>query len=600
MRGQVTLLALLFVLLPPFCACRSPEPDAKDDKAEAPSQTTPKPIQASAEDVSVDEAVQFLKRFSWLFQEGDDGLMQAAVREHPNTARAGEAIVLQDLVALGHMPDIDGLTQDRYGGFISRQRLTELAAKLSDLRHREIPGEDARGYQPFMESFNKALSAKDFILIRQLAEAEPAADQYIDRILMEAEEASQPRNSHVLVPWNGFVKLDAAQLVTVAFALGAARHGKEDAAGARLTNGQLAKITSVWERLYARGLSCAARMSRGHPGKELEDAEQREALHRLFCAVQIARLQAAQGAGDPEAPCRLGLSLQASAWALTLLGRSEMAATSRASAREVCPRPLPWPPELPPVPIDSEASAGERATPPPPSAPAAPSRSPNPPSIGINAAGPPVKRFGKADFQAFQQEFLSLWRTGQWSLMMALAREARDPGDYFSRFIQAAEAASSRGVQQLGFNSHDSQVLLDSADLVNLGLSLLAAAQGRTDPRAAQLTSAQQQQVFGVWKSLYEISLVCIGDADDARPGTAEPRDKLKQCHDTADLLGKPRLAGFCFAGEAWLAARTGDISRSADLRRRAEEILGEGMWWPPITKKAGRYEAMTPVIDLD
>jgi hypothetical protein len=49
-----------------------------------------------------------------------------------------------------------------------------------------------------MESFNKALSAKNFILLRQLAEAEPAADQYIDRILMEAEKASQPRNSHVL------------------------------------------------------------------------------------------------------------------------------------------------------------------------------------------------------------------------------------------------------------------------------------------------------------------------------------------------------------------------------------------------------------------
>jgi hypothetical protein len=600
MREQVTLLALLFALLPSFCACRSPEPDEKTDKAEAPSQTTPNPIRASAENVSVDEAVQFLKRFWWLFQEGDDGLMQAAVRQHPNTARAAEAIVLQDLVALGYMPDIDGLTQDRYGGFISRQRLTELAAKLSDLRHREIPGEDARGYQPFMESFNKALSAKNFILIRQLAEAEPAADQYIDRILMEAEKASQPRNSHVLVPWNGYVKLDAAQLVTVAFALGAARHGKEDAAGARLTNGQLAKITSIWERLYARALFCAARMSRGRPGKEFKDAEQGEALHRLSCAVRIAQLQAAQGSGDPEAPCRLGLSLQASAWALTLLGKSEMAATSRASARKVCPRPLPWPPELPPVPMDSEASASEQAAPPPPSTAAIPSRSPNPPFIGTSAAEPPVKRFGKADFPAFQQEFLSLWRAGQWSLMMALAREAEDPGDYFSRFIHAAEAASHRNVQQLGFTSQDSQILLDSADLVNLGLSLLAAAQGRTDPRAAQLTSAQEKQVLGVWKSLYETSLLCIGDADDASPGTAEPRDKLKQCHETADLLGEPKLAGFCSAGEAWLAARRGDISRSADLRRRAEEILGKGMWWPPITKKAGRYEMMTPVIDFD
>jgi hypothetical protein len=600
MREQVTLLVLLFALLPSFCACRSPEPGEKADEAEAPSQATPNPIQASAENVSVDEAVQFLKRFWSLFQEGDDGLMQAAVREHPNTARAAEAIVLHDLVTLGEMPEIDGLILDRYSGFISKQRLTELAAKLADLRHREIPGEDARGYQPFMESFNKALSAKNFILIRQLAEAEPAVDQYIDRILMEAEKASQPRNSHVLVPWNGFVKLDAAQLVTVAFALGAARHGKEDAAGARLTNGQLAKITSIWERLYARGLFCAARMSRGRPGKEFKDAEQSEALHRLFCAVRIAQLQAAQGSGDPEAPCRLGLSFQAGAWALTLLGQSEMAATSRASARKVCPRLLPWPPELPSVPMDSEASASERAAPPPPSAPAAPSRSPNPPFIGISAAEPPVKRFGKGDFPAFQQELLSLWRTGQWSLMVALAQEVKDPGDYFSRFIQAAEVTSYRGVQQQGFAFHNSQVLLDSADLVNLGLSLLAAAQGRTDPRAAQLTSAQQKQVLGVWKSLYETSLLCIGDADDASPGTAEPRDKLKQCHETADLLGEPQLAGYCFAGEAWLAARRGDISRSADLRRRAQEILGEGMWWPPITKKAGRYEMMTPVIDFD
>ena len=594
MRNQVVLLALLFALLPSLCACRTPEPDEKADEAEAPLQSAPNSLQASTGDVSVDEAVESLKRFWWLFQEGDDDLMRAAVREHPNTARVAEAIVLQDLATLENMPHLDGLILDRYGGFVSRQRLTELAAKLSDVRHREIPGEDVKGYQPFMEAFDKALSAKNFILIRQLAEAEPATEQYIDRILVEAEEASQPRNSHVFVPWNGFVKLDAAQLVTVAFALGAARHGKNDAASARLTKSQLDKITSIWERLYARGLVCAARMSRGRPGKEWKDAEQSEALHRLLCAVQIAQLLAdqAEGSGDPEAPCRLGLSLQGGAWALTLQGQSEMAATSRATARKVCSRPLPWPPELPMVPMDSEASVSERVAPLPPSAPAAPSPSPYPPFIGVNDNEPPVKRFGEAEFPAFQQEFHSLWRTGKWPLMVALVREVRDPGDYFSRFIQVADVASHPGIQDLSFTLQDRQrqvVLLSSTDLMNLGLSLLAASQGRTDPRAAQLTSVQQKQVFAVWKSLFNVSLLGIGAADDARPDTTEPRDKLKQCHEIADLLGTPQLAGFCFAGEAWLAEREGDIARSADLRRRAEEILGEGMPWPPITKKATR-----------
>jgi hypothetical protein len=236
----------------------------------------------------------------------------------------------------------------------------------------------------------------------------------------------------------------------------------------------------------------------------------------------------------------------------------------------------------------------------PTSRPAAPPPRTSPLLVRTGRDEPTVKRFGKEDFAAFQRELYILWSTGQWPLLAALAREVEDPADYFSHFVRMAELAAHPGMRDFGFDLQGRQVFLDSADMLRLGFCLLAGVQGGPGPQAARLTGAQAKGVFAVWTSLYDTSLRCIGAAGEApRCDFAEPRNKLKQCHEIAGLLGAPLLDGLSFAGEAWLAERQGDGARAASLRRRAEELVGQGMPWPPITRKAGRYETLTPMVNF-
>ena len=201
--------------------------------------------------------------------------------------------------------------------------------------------------------------------------------------------------------------------------------------------------------------------------------------------------------------------------------------------------------------------------------------------------------FSDAAFTAFTQSLVRAQRLLDWKKMRLLAQHPK-ADFYVAKYFSMAEASAAP--RRRGFQPPwDPAANLGSEDLVNLGLHVMAAKQGVTEPRSVKLSEEQADRVRRVWLALYSTSLTLTGATDDPPPSAhAEIRDKTMWAANIAMSINDYGRAILAMLGSAWYLERIGETARARDVRRMFQTNV-ENFTWPPVRKGPNGYRLALP-----
>jgi hypothetical protein len=214
-----------------------------------------------------------------------------------------------------------------------------------------------------------------------------------------------------------------------------------------------------------------------------------------------------------------------------------------------------------------------------------------PPSVSTNQPGAEQQR----SFSSFMTGFYPAWRGQNWSQILAIGKGRTDADDAFQRLISGALAFAQPGMRD-GAADWSQGENLNSGQMADIAVTLLAAKDGASKLQAASLSAEQRSVVEHLWKVLYETSVALLGPPGVNLSSTTitEARDKLGSAKHVAQLLSDRQRTGWVTLGEAWLEQQTGNPKAATDLRSRATKTVGADLPWPPI-KNRGNNELYVP-----
>ncbi|MBN1320564.1 MAG: hypothetical protein JXA87_06975 [Thermoleophilia bacterium] len=212
------------------------------------------------------------------------------------------------------------------------------------------------------------------------------------------------------------------------------------------------------------------------------------------------------------------------------------------------------------------------------------------PSAPSTTKDQPSGQSEKSELADFVTRLYRAYKGGQWQRMGELASDPARASDCFDYLVASAELVAGMDSVKDAVFAWSEGDSVDAGQIVKIAVSILASSQGKTQPESADLSVAQKESCFGVWKTLYVIAVETVG-----RPGESIQTDKIEMIVDKLEsaleissLVHDPVRLMWSTIGRAWLEERTGNHANAQRLLELAASVaeveVGE-LPWPPIAE---------------